>query len=39
MKLKKNKYIAFVFARGGSVGIKDKNLQKIGKKTLLEITL
>ena len=39
MKLKKNKYIAFIFARGGSVGIKNKNLQKIGKKTLLEITL
>lgn len=39
MKLKKNKYIAFVFVRGGSVGIKNKNLQKIGKKSLLEITL
>ena len=27
---------AFIFARGGSQGIKKKNLQKIGNKTLLE---
>ena len=33
------KNFAFIFARGGSKRIKNKNLQKIGKKTLLEITL
>lgn len=39
MKLKKNKYIAFIFARGGSVGIKNKNLKKINGKTLVEISI
>ena len=33
------KNFAFIFARGGSKRIKNKNLQKIGKESLLEITL
>ena len=33
------KNFAFIFARGGSKRIKNKNLQKIKNKTLLEITI
>ena len=33
------KIIAFIPARGGSKAIKNKNLQKINKSTLIEITL
>lgn len=36
--IKKNKIYAIVPARGGSKGIKNKNLRKINKKTLIEIT-
>ncbi len=39
MKLKSNKFCTFIFARKGSVGIKNKNLKKIKGKSLVEITL
>ena len=35
----KNKTICFIPARGGSKGIKNKNLKKINKLTLLDITI
>ena len=34
-KTSKNKFLAIIPARGGSVGIKNKNLSKIGKTNLL----
>jgi len=37
--LNKYKFLTFIPARSGSVGIKNKNLKKIGNKTLLEHTL
>jgi CMP-N,N'-diacetyllegionaminic acid synthase len=36
---KKNKFLLFIPARGGSKGIPNKNLKKIKKKTLVEITI
>lgn len=35
----KKKIIIFIFARSGSKGIKDKNIQKIKNKTLLELAI
>jgi CMP-N-acetylneuraminic acid synthetase len=35
---KKKKILVVIPARGGSKGIRDKNLKKIGKKSLIEIT-
>ena len=32
-------YLTFIPARSGSIGIKNKNIQKIGKKNLIEITI
>ena len=37
--LDKYKFLTFIPARSGSVGIKNKNIKKIGNKPLLEHTL
>ena len=37
--INKYKFLTFIPARSGSVGIKNKNIKKIGKKSLLEHTL
>lgn len=37
--IKKYEYLTFIPARSGSKSIKKKNIQKIGKKTLLEISI
>ena len=36
---KKYKYLTFIPARSGSKGIKNKNIQKIGKQSLIEISI
>ncbi len=37
--IRKYKYLTFIPARSGSKSIKNKNIQKIGKKSLIEISI